>query len=209
MLKATRSVAAAVAAAAILVCSFTLPKASTTTDSAALCHGPEPHAAPQALAALENAMAWEAVEPQRGTYDRAAADGPVDFAEKNGQPVRHLCIQYGAPHDIAENMLRSDRPGLETAITEADVRMPLPADSTKLEAQAEGYAVLLRACLLTPRCDAFTVWGFSDTYSRVPYTFPGEGAANTLDENNTAEPAYGTPRQTLTPAAGGTETHTC
>ncbi|MFI6123023.1 endo-1,4-beta-xylanase [Streptomyces sp. NPDC051064] len=277
----------------------------------------------------ENVMKWEAVEPQRGTHDWAAADELVDFAKKNGQLVRghtlvwhnqlpawlnegdfttaelreilrrhitdqvthfkgeiwqwdvvneafnddgtlrdsiwlrklgpgyiadafrwahradpkarlfindyniegvnakstalyelvtelreqhvpvhgvgiqgHLGVQYSAPHDIADNMLRFDRLGLETAITEADVRIPMPADSTKLEAQAEGYAVLLRGCLLTPGCNDFTVWGFSDTYSWVPDTFPGEGAANIFDENYVPKPAYGTLRQTLTLAAG-------
>ncbi|MFF5899665.1 endo-1,4-beta-xylanase [Streptomyces argenteolus] len=277
----------------------------------------------------ENVMKWEAVEPTRGTYDWAAADGLVDFAKKHGQLVRghtlvwhnqlpswlndgdftadelreilhehitdqvthfkgdiwqwdvvneafnddgtlrdsiwlrelgpgyiadafrwaheadpkarlfindyniegvnakstalhalvtqlrkqrvpihgvgiqgHLGVQYSAPHDIADNMLRFDRLGLETAITEADVRMPMPADSTKLEAQAEGYGVLLRGCLLTPGCNDFTVWGFTDTYSWVPDTFPGEGAANIFDENYAPKPAYGTLRQTLTLAAG-------
>ncbi|MFF0075569.1 endo-1,4-beta-xylanase [Streptomyces sp. NPDC005494] len=114
----------------------------------------------------------------------------------------HLGVQYSAPHDIADNMMRFDRLGLETAITEADVRMPMPADSTKLEAQAEGYGVLLRGCLLTPGCNDFTVWGFTDTYSWVPDTFPGQGAANILDENYAPKPAYGTLRQTLTLAAG-------
>lgn len=37
----------------------------------------------------------------------------------------HLAVQYSAPHDIADNMLRFDRLGLGTAITEADVRIPL------------------------------------------------------------------------------------
>ncbi|MFE5244813.1 MULTISPECIES: endo-1,4-beta-xylanase [unclassified Streptomyces] len=277
----------------------------------------------------ENVMKWEAVEPQRGTYDWAAADELVDFAKKNNQLVRghtlvwhsqlpawlnngdftagelreilrrhitdqvrhfkgdiwqwdvvneafnddgtlrdsiwlrklgpgyiadafrwahqadpkarlfindyniegvnakstalydlvtelrkqrvpihgvgvqgHLGVQYSAPHDIADNLARFDRLGLETAITEADVRMPMPADSTKLEAQAEGYGVLLRGCLLTPGCNDFTVWGFTDAYSWVPDTFPGQGAANILDENYAPKPAYGTLRQTLTLAAG-------
>ncbi|MGW1818263.1 endo-1,4-beta-xylanase [Streptomyces sp. NPDC002125] len=114
----------------------------------------------------------------------------------------HLGVQYSAPHDIADNLARFDRLGLETAITEADVRMPMPADSTKLEAQAEGYGVLLRGCLLTPGCNDFTVWGFTDAYSWVPDTFPGQGAANILDENYAPKPAYGTLRQTLTLAAG-------
>ncbi|MCX4536807.1 endo-1,4-beta-xylanase [Streptomyces sp. NBC_00841] len=277
----------------------------------------------------ENVMKWEAVEPQRGTYDWAAADKLVDFAKENGQLVRghtlvwhsqlpawlnsgdftadelrdilhqhitdqvthfkgkiwqwdvvneafnddgtmrnsiwlqklgpgyiadafrwahqadpkaklfindyniegvnakstalynlvaqlrkehvpvhgvgiqgHLDVQYSAPHDIATNMKRFDDLGLETAITEADVRIPMPVDNTKLEAQAEAYDVLLRGCLLTEHCTDFTVWGFTDKYSWVPGVFKGEGAANILDENFKAKAAYNAMSADLTLAAG-------
>lgn len=111
---------------------------------------------------------------------------PIDGVGIQG----HLSVQYNAPHDIADNMKRFDDLGLETAITEADVRVPMPSDSTKQEAQAEGYDVLLRGCLLTRHCTDFTVWGFTDKYSWVPGTFEGEGAANLFDENYAAKPAY-------------------
>ncbi|MFC8536147.1 endo-1,4-beta-xylanase [Streptomyces sp. NPDC057249] len=114
----------------------------------------------------------------------------------------HLSVQYNAPHDIAENMKRFDDLGLETAITEADVRIPMPSDSTKQEAQAEGYDVLLRGCLLTRKCTDFTVWGFTDTYSWVPDTFEGEGAANLFDEDYKAKPAYFALRDDLLLAGG-------
>ncbi|MFF1835939.1 endo-1,4-beta-xylanase [Streptomyces sp. NPDC058231] len=114
----------------------------------------------------------------------------------------HLDVQYNAPHDIADNMKRFDDLGLETAITEADVRIPMPVDSTKLEAQAEAYDVLLRGCLLTEHCTDFTVWGFTDKYSWVPTTFTGEGAANILDENYKVKSAYKAMSQDLALAAG-------
>lgn len=114
----------------------------------------------------------------------------------------HLDVQYSAPHDIAANMKRFDDLGLETAITEADVRIPMPADNTELEAQAEAYDVLLRGCLLTEHCTDFTVWGFTDKYSWVPGVFTGEGAANILDENYKAKAAYNAMSQDLTLAAG-------
>lgn len=123
---------------------------------------------------------------------------PIDGVGIQG----HLSVQYNAPHDIADNMKRFDDLGLETAITEADVRIPMPSDSTKQEAQAEGYDVLLRGCLLTRRCTDFTVWGFTDTYSWVPDTFEGEGAANLFDENYAAKPAYSALRDDLKLAAG-------
>ncbi|MCX0242474.1 endo-1,4-beta-xylanase [Streptomyces drozdowiczii] len=123
---------------------------------------------------------------------------PIDGVGIQG----HLSVQYNAPHDIAENMKRFDALGLETAITEADVRVPMPSDSTEQEAQAEGYDVLLRGCLLTRKCTDFTVWGFTDKYSWVPGTFEGEGAANLYDENYRAKPAYSALRDDLLLAAG-------
>ncbi|OKI95000.1 1,4-beta-xylanase [Streptomyces sp. CB01249] len=123
---------------------------------------------------------------------------PIDGVGIQG----HLSVQYNAPHDIADNMKRFDALGLETAITEADVRVPMPSDSTKQEAQAEGYDVLLRGCLLTRKCTDFTVWGFTDKYSWVPDTFEGEGAANLFDEHYKAKPAYSALRDDLLLAAG-------
>ncbi|MEV8568873.1 endo-1,4-beta-xylanase [Streptomyces sp. NPDC051322] len=123
---------------------------------------------------------------------------PIDGVGIQG----HLDVQYDAPHDIADNMRRFDALGLETAITEADVRITLPVDSTESEAQAEAYSVLLQGCLLTRHCTDFTVWGFTDKYSWVPGTFTGEGAANIFDEDFRAKPAYTALSQDLTLSAG-------
>ncbi|MDG4767420.1 hypothetical protein O7632_25500 [Solwaraspora sp. WMMD406] len=43
---------------------------------------------------------------------------------------------------MAENLRRFEALGLETAVTEADVRMELPVDTIKLQAQARGYNTL-------------------------------------------------------------------
>lgn len=104
----------------------------------------------------------------------------------------HYGVQFGfhGAADIAANFGRFEALGLETAITEADVRMIMPTDTVKLQAQAQGYSVLLQGCLLARRCNSFTVWGFTDKYSWVPGFFVGEGAANLLDENFAAKPAY-------------------
>lgn len=114
----------------------------------------------------------------------------------------HFAVQYGFPGDVAANLKRFDDLGMESAVTEADVRMPMPADNIKLQAQARGYSVLLHACLMTRRCTDFTVWGFTDKYSWVPDTFEGEGAANVLDENYAVKPAFEALRQDLLLAAG-------
>ncbi|CAL9574187.1 Endo-1,4-beta-xylanase A [Streptomyces sp. enrichment culture] len=102
----------------------------------------------------------------------------------------HLGIQYGLPDGVADNFRRFDALGVQTAVTEADVRMVVPADEEKLRAQAEGYRLLLDACLRARHCVSFTVWGFTDKYSWVPDTFEGEGAANVLDEEYRPKPAY-------------------
>ncbi len=104
----------------------------------------------------------------------------------------HYGVQYGfhGAADVAANFARFEALGLETAVTEADVRMIMPTDTVKLQAQAQGYSVLLQGCLLSRRCTSFTVWGFTDKYSWVPGWFDGEGAANLLDENFAAKPAY-------------------
>jgi endo-1,4-beta-xylanase len=102
----------------------------------------------------------------------------------------HLAVQFPAPGMLAQNMKRFDDAGFITELTEADVRMLLPSDATKLDAQAEGYRVMLDACLLTRHCNGVTVWGFTDAHSWVPGVFTGQGAADLLDENLQPKPAY-------------------
>ena len=129
---------------------------------------------------------------------------------REGVPVHgigvqgHLGVQFGFPSasEIAANLKRFQDLGLETSVTEADVRMPLPADAIKLQAQAQGYSVLLQGCLLARRCTSFTVWGYTDKYSWVPGFFEGEGAANILDENFSPKPAYEALRVTLALSTG-------
>ncbi|SDY99170.1 endo-1,4-beta-xylanase [Micromonospora pattaloongensis] len=110
----------------------------------------------------------------------------------------HLGVQYGFPGQVLENLQRFDALGVETAFTEVDVRMPMPADATKLQAQAFAYSALLQACLLARKCVSYTVWGFTDKYSWVPDWFEGEGAANLLDENYGPKPAHAAVSSTLT-----------
>lgn len=111
----------------------------------------------------------------------------------------HLGVQYGfySADNVAANMKRFQDLGLETSVTEADVRMIMPTDNAKLQAQANGYNTLLQGCLLTKRCVMFTVWGFTDKYSWVPGWFTDEGAANLLDEQYAGKPAYDAVRNTL------------
>ncbi|GAA4596303.1 endo-1,4-beta-xylanase [Actinoplanes octamycinicus] len=109
----------------------------------------------------------------------------------------HLAIQYGFPSTVLANVQRFDKLGVKTAFTEVDVRMLLPADAAKTQAQVEGFNLLLRACLLARHCVSYTVWGFTDKYSWVPGVFSGEGSATPMDENLQPKPAYHGLRETF------------
>ncbi|MFJ6306698.1 endo-1,4-beta-xylanase [Streptomyces althioticus] len=113
----------------------------------------------------------------------------------------HLSTRYGFPGDLADNLHRFDALGLETAVTELDVRMDVPEGSLPTPAQekqqAEYYQRMLEACLDVEGCNSFTIWGFTDKYSWVPVFFEGEGFATVMTEDFDRKPAYYALRDTL------------
>jgi endo-1,4-beta-xylanase len=102
----------------------------------------------------------------------------------------HLDTQFPIPTGIVQNLRRFADAGMDSAITEADVRSVLPVDATESAAQSAGYSAMLQGCLLVRRCLSFTVWGFTDKYQWVPGVFAGEGSAALWDENFQPKPAY-------------------
>jgi endo-1,4-beta-xylanase len=114
----------------------------------------------------------------------------------SGVPVQgvgfqaHLSMDKDFPSTLRENLERFAALGLELAITEADVRMRLPATPDKLAVQAEYFARLAQACLDVPPCVSFTVWGFADAHSWVSRRFEGYGAATLFDDRVQPKPAY-------------------
>jgi endo-1,4-beta-xylanase len=127
---------------------------------------------------------------------------------KQGVPIQgfgvqgHLSTDYGLPTDMQKNLHRFGALGLKTAVTEADVRITLPASPAEVQAQDNGYSYMLQSCLLERSCISFTVWGFSDKYSWVPTTFPGQGQANIYDENYQPKSAYDALRRDFALAKG-------
>ncbi|GGP76872.1 endo-1,4-beta-xylanase [Saccharothrix coeruleofusca] len=113
----------------------------------------------------------------------------------------HLSTRYGFPGDLETNLKRFSALGLETAITELDVRMDLPESGVptaeQLAQQADYYQRTLTACLNVDGCDSFTIWGFTDKYSWVPVFFEGEGAATVMWDDFGRKPAYYALRSTL------------
>lgn len=91
--------------------------------------------------------------------------------------------------------------GLETALTELDVRLALPDNANKTAAQALVYADSVKACVDEKKCVGVTVWDFWDPVSWVPATFPGNGNACLWDENLKRKPAYYSVQNVLAEAA--------
>ena len=116
----------------------------------------------------------------------------------------HLDLQYPFPRTLQANMQRFDDLGLETAITELDVRFQLPADGVPtaelLQEQADTYRGVLEACLAVEDCNSFTIWGFNDKYSWVPGFFTGFGEATVMWEDYERKPAYYALHETLAAA---------
>jgi endo-1,4-beta-xylanase len=96
----------------------------------------------------------------------------------------------GPPPTFRRTMERFAKLGLHVAVTEADVRVRLPASGSELQVQADSYADALRDCLRVSACRSFTVWGFTDRYSWIPENQPGYGAATLLDDQLDPKPAY-------------------
>nr|AFE82289.1 endo-1,4-beta-xylanase precursor [Lentzea sp. HJ3] len=113
----------------------------------------------------------------------------------------HLSLDYGFPDDLERNLKRFADLRLETAITELDVRMTLPASgvptAAQLQQQADYYQRTLAACLKVRTCKSFTIWGFTDKYSWVPVFFQGQGAATVMWNDFGRKQAYYALRSTL------------
>ena len=72
--------------------------------------------------------------------------------------------------------------GVDVAITELDIRMTLPSTQQLLAQQQKDYQTVVAACMAVSRCVGITLWDWTDKFSFVPGTFPGQGAACTWDQ---------------------------
>jgi endo-1,4-beta-xylanase len=99
----------------------------------------------------------------------------------------HLILGQ-VPSNMKENIERFADLGLEVAITELDIRMPLPPTDEKFAQQAKEYASVFKACLSVPKCVGVTVWGLED--SKGPGIFPGYGYSEVWDPDKKPKPAF-------------------
>jgi len=102
------------------------------------------------------------------------------------------------PTTMRENLQRFADLGLQVALTEVDIRMPVGVDEASvacvnaadLERQASDYTTMVAAARAVPECTAFVLWGLSDGHSWIPETFAGFGAAHVLDGRLQPKPAF-------------------
>jgi endo-1,4-beta-xylanase len=104
---------------------------------------------------------------------------PIDGVGFQG----HLAVQYGFPTNMQQNLQRFADLGVDVAITELDVRMQTPEDATKDASQITYYTNVVKACLAVSRCVGITIWDYTDKYSWVPSTFPGQDFPLPWDRN--------------------------
>lgn len=137
-----------------------------------------------------NEIGAESIGPKsdrlyRLVRDLRAAGVPIDGVGFQG----HFSLS-GVPKDFGANLARFAALGVKVALTELDLRLPVPTKPVYLERQAKIYARAVRACVRQPACTGITVWGFTDRHSWIPSNAPGFGAATLLDENLRAKPAF-------------------
>ena len=111
----------------------------------------------------------------------------VRTLKSQGVPIDGIGVQAHLivgqlPPNIKENLQAFTKLGVEVALTELDIRMNLPATPALLEQQKKDYETVVSACKAVRGCVGVTVWDFTDKYSWVPSTFPGQGAPCPWDE---------------------------
>ncbi|QIG40252.1 endo-1,4-beta-xylanase [Microbacterium sp. 4R-513] len=164
---------------------------------------------PEAVLFLNDYNA-EGINEKTDAYYALAQRMLADGAPLGGFGAQgHLSLLYGFDTSMQANFERFAALGLEVAVTEADVRIPvLPGETgptpEQVAVQAERYDAMLTACLNVTACTSFTVWGFPDANSWVPGVFPGEGWATIFEDDYTPKPAFWAMLESLREATPGT-----
>jgi endo-1,4-beta-xylanase len=116
--------------------------------------------------------------------DLLAAGVPID-----GVGLQMHVSANNRPTDgsIAANMARLAALGLTVHISEMDVRInSVPGSAqARLEVQRSTYHDIVRLCVMEPRCEAVTFWGFTDAHTWISGDSP-----LLFDERYMPKPAY-------------------
>ena len=122
----------------------------------------------------------------------------VKGLKERGVPIDGVGLQMhvnatSAPSaaDIAANIRRLADLGLQVNVSEMDVQVRNVAGdaAAKLARQRQVYREVVAACLTVPRCEAVTLWGFTDAHSWID-SFFGADDPLVFDEQYRAKPAF-------------------
>jgi endo-1,4-beta-xylanase len=93
---------------------------------------------------------------------------------------------------VAANIKRLGKLGLEVQITEMDVQIHDGKGTTqqRLASQADVYREMLRVCLDAPTCKSLTTWGLADHLSWIPHFYKRPDSPLIFDESYRPKPAY-------------------
>jgi endo-1,4-beta-xylanase len=136
---------------------------------------------------------WDNAKWQKYTEylpELVAAGAPIDGFGFQG----HIDSDSGFPTALGENMQFISDLGLDSEITELDIRFPVDGDgqatAADLAQQAEWFEQAYATCLENARCTGVTLWGVGDYFSWVSNEFPGWGAATPFDRQLQPKPSF-------------------
>jgi len=123
-----------------------------------------------------------------------------DFKQR-GVPIDGVGLQMHVSRldvdtvSLGKNIARLAALGVQVHITEFDVSLPVNSDGMArpedLQAQADAYRAIVRACAQNPGCTAIQTWGFTDKYSWIgSHSHGAHGAALPFDRFYKPKPAY-------------------
>ena len=128
------------------------------------------------------------------------ADAMYNFVKKlkeSGVPIDgvgmqlHLDTSYPYNEDaIRQNLQRYADLGIEISFSEVDVRIPTNGGEEHLKKQQDIYVSLVKLAKEMPNVKSFITWGFTDSHSWVPSTFPGKGDALPFDKDMKPKPLF-------------------
>ena len=165
------------------------------------------------MAYIAQAFRWAHQAAPRALlfYNEVGADGinaksdavyeMVKDFKRQGIPISGVGLQMhvfdrdDVPSQLARNIARFTKLGVEVQITEMDVALPLAGrghvSQSQLAWQAKIYKSVAMTCAQNPGCTAFQTWGFTDRYSWIPGDTKGKkGAALIFDADYRPKPAY-------------------
>ncbi|KAJ3538434.1 hypothetical protein NMY22_g5167 [Coprinellus aureogranulatus] len=120
----------------------------------------------------------------------------VNRLKSRGVPIDGIGSQahltLGNVGGVPGQLKRIADTGLEVAITELDIRIPVGESNiaSKLKQQRQDYETVVNACLQTAKCVGISAWGITDKYSWVPSTIAGYDKPNMWDNNYNKKEAY-------------------